>query len=66
MLLRLTVNQAGVAVDSIVDWAVFMRLRAQRPVIPAEPENFDTIAELTSTSLTFWATATCPPCGCWP
>ena len=50
-LLRLTVNQAGAAVGSIVDWASFMRLRAQRPVIPAEPDDFDTTAELDHTDV---------------
>jgi len=44
-LLRLTVDHRGAAVGSIVDWATFMRLRTQRPVIPAEPEDFDTIAD---------------------
>jgi protein-L-isoaspartate O-methyltransferase len=44
-LLRLTVNPSGAAVGSIVDWASFMRLRAQRPVIPGEPDDFDTIAD---------------------
>ncbi|HWR48546.1 MAG TPA: hypothetical protein VN327_13180 [Pseudonocardiaceae bacterium] len=29
----------------IVDWAAFMRLRAQRPVIPGEPDDFDAIAD---------------------
>lgn len=44
-LLRLTVDQAGVAVGSIVDWASFMRLRSQRPVIPDEPADFATTAD---------------------
>ncbi len=45
-LLRLTVDDTGErAVGTVVDWATFMRLRAQRPAIPDEPDNFDTIAE---------------------
>lgn len=32
-------------------WASFMRLRAQRPVIPAEPEDFDTIADRSRTDV---------------
>ncbi|MGH3721945.1 MAG: methyltransferase domain-containing protein [Pseudonocardiaceae bacterium] len=45
-LLRLTVDQSGErAVGCIVDWAAFMRLRAQRPVIPGEPDVFDAIAD---------------------
>lgn len=44
-LLRLAVEQDGTAVGSIVDWASFMRLRAQRPVIHAEPGDFDTLAD---------------------
>lgn len=45
-LLRLTVDQRGEqAVGCIVDWATFMRLRAQRPVIPDEPDDFDTLAD---------------------
>lgn len=44
-LLRLSVQHSGVAVGSIVDWASFLRLRAQRPVIPAEPEDFDALAD---------------------
>jgi protein-L-isoaspartate O-methyltransferase len=39
-LLRLTVDQAGAAVGSVVDWATFMRLRAQRPVIPRRTRRF--------------------------
>jgi hypothetical protein len=35
----------------IVDWATFMRLRAQRPVIPDEPEDFDTLAERSTTDI---------------
>lgn len=51
-LLRLTVTTTGdQAVGRIVDWATFMRLRAQRPVIPGEPENFDTLAERSSTDI---------------
>jgi protein-L-isoaspartate(D-aspartate) O-methyltransferase len=50
-LLRLRVDAPGTAVGSIVDWASFMRLRAQRPVIPAEPDNFDTIAEIGHTDV---------------
>jgi protein-L-isoaspartate(D-aspartate) O-methyltransferase len=50
-LLRLTVDHSGAAVGSIVDWATFMRLRAQRPVIPDEPDDFDTIAECSSTDI---------------
>jgi protein-L-isoaspartate O-methyltransferase len=44
-LLRLTVERSGAGVGSVVDWATFMRLRAQRPVIPAEPDDFGTIAD---------------------
>jgi protein-L-isoaspartate(D-aspartate) O-methyltransferase len=44
-LLRLTVDQDGAAVGSIVDWASFMRLRAQRPVIGGEPGDFDATAD---------------------
>ena len=51
-LLRLTVDQSGErAVGSIVDWAAFMRLRAQRPVIPEEPDDFDTIADRSRTDV---------------
>lgn len=50
-LLRLTVDQAGAAVGSIVDWATFMRLRAQRPVIPSEPDDFDAIADHSRTDV---------------
>jgi protein-L-isoaspartate O-methyltransferase len=50
-LLRLSVDAPGTAVGSIVDWASFMRLRAQRLVIPAEPDDFDTIAEISHTNL---------------
>ena len=44
-MLRLTVDPSGAAVGCVVDWASFMRLRAQRPVIPGEPDDFDTIAD---------------------
>lgn len=44
-LLRLTVDRAGTAVGSIVGWATFMRLRAQRPIIPGEPDDFDALAD---------------------
>ncbi|MGB8997287.1 MAG: rRNA adenine N-6-methyltransferase family protein [Pseudonocardiaceae bacterium] len=44
-LLRLTVDQDGTAMGSIVDWAGFMRLRAQRPVIGDEPDDFDATAD---------------------
>jgi protein-L-isoaspartate(D-aspartate) O-methyltransferase len=45
-LLRLTIDQSGKrAVGCIVDWAAFMRLRAQRPVISSEPDDFDAIAD---------------------
>ena len=51
-LLRLTVDDTGEqAVGRIVDWATFMRLRAQRPVIPGEPENFDALAERSRTDV---------------
>jgi protein-L-isoaspartate(D-aspartate) O-methyltransferase len=45
-LVCLTVDRGGGrAVGCIVDWAAFMRLRAQRPVIPGEPDDFDAIAD---------------------
>lgn len=48
-LLRLTVDDDGErAVGGVVDWATFMRLRAQRPVIPDEPDDFDVIAQHTT------------------
>lgn len=51
-LLRLTVNNNGAeAVGRIVDWATFMRLRAQRPTIRDEPDNFDTIADRSRTDV---------------
>lgn len=51
-LLRLTVEDDGErAVGGIVNWATFMRLRAQRPAIPDEPEEFDTIAERCTTDI---------------
>jgi hypothetical protein len=50
-LLRLTVDQAGAAVGSIVGWASFMRLRAQRPVIGDEPDDFDTTADRDHTNV---------------
>ena len=48
-LLRLTVNHTGTAVGSVVDWASFMRLRSQRPVIGDEPADFNTIAQTSRT-----------------
>lgn len=50
-LLLLIVDQACAAVGSIVDWASFMHLRAQRPMIPDEPADFDTIADHTRTDI---------------
>ncbi|MGH3798265.1 MAG: methyltransferase domain-containing protein [Pseudonocardiaceae bacterium] len=51
-LLRLTVDDSGQrALGRIVDWAAFMRLRAQRPVIPDEPDDFDTIAARSTTDI---------------
>lgn len=51
-LLHLTVNDNGdEAVGRIVDWATFMCLRAQRPAIPDEPDNFDTIADRCTTDV---------------
>jgi protein-L-isoaspartate(D-aspartate) O-methyltransferase len=52
-LLRLTVDQDGAAVGSIVDWASFMRLRAQRPVIGDEPDDFDATADRDHTDVDF-------------
>ncbi|MGH3932312.1 MAG: methyltransferase domain-containing protein [Pseudonocardiaceae bacterium] len=51
-LLRLTVDNDGErAIGGIVDWAMFMRLRAQRPVIPDEPDDFNVIAERSTTDI---------------
>ncbi len=51
-LLRLTVDDDGErAVGSVVDWATFMRLRAQRPVIPDEPDDFAAVAERSTTDI---------------
>ncbi|MGH3800954.1 MAG: methyltransferase domain-containing protein [Pseudonocardiaceae bacterium] len=51
-LLRLTVQEGSHrAMGSIVDWAAFMRLRAQRPMIPDEPEDFDIIADRSRTDV---------------
>ncbi|MGH3872802.1 MAG: rRNA adenine N-6-methyltransferase family protein [Pseudonocardiaceae bacterium] len=51
-LLRLTVDDNGdQAMGRIVDWATFMLLRTQRPMIPDEPDDFDTISERSRTDL---------------
>ncbi|MDQ2880638.1 MAG: protein-L-isoaspartate(D-aspartate) O-methyltransferase [Actinomycetota bacterium] len=51
-LLRMTVDDTGEQADGrIVDWATFMLLRSQRPVIPDEPEDFDAISERSGTDL---------------
>jgi protein-L-isoaspartate(D-aspartate) O-methyltransferase len=51
-LLRLTVDENGdQAVGRIVDWAIFMFLRAQRPRIPDEPDDFDVISERSRTDV---------------
>ncbi|MGH3898183.1 MAG: methyltransferase domain-containing protein [Pseudonocardiaceae bacterium] len=51
-LLRLIVNDNGdQAVGRIVDWATFMRLRAQRQAIPDEPGDFDAIADHSMTDV---------------
>ncbi|MGH3815970.1 MAG: methyltransferase domain-containing protein, partial [Pseudonocardiaceae bacterium] len=51
-MLRLTVDNDGEhAVGRVMDWATFMRLRAQRPVIPDEPDDFDDIAQRTTTDI---------------
>ncbi len=51
-LLRLTVNDNGdQAVGRIIDWATFMLLRTQRPVIPDEPDDFDLICERSRTDV---------------
>lgn len=45
-LLRLVVDDNGDrAVGRVIDWATFMLLRTQRPVIPDEPDDFDIISE---------------------
>jgi protein-L-isoaspartate(D-aspartate) O-methyltransferase len=51
-LLHLTVNDnRDQAVGRIVDWATFMLLRTQRPVIPDEPDDFDALSERSRTDV---------------
>ncbi|MGH3897742.1 MAG: methyltransferase domain-containing protein [Pseudonocardiaceae bacterium] len=51
-LLRLVVDDNGdQAAGRIVDWATFMLLRKQRPVIPDEPADFDAISDRSRTDV---------------
>jgi protein-L-isoaspartate(D-aspartate) O-methyltransferase len=51
-LLRLVVDRGGDrALGHIVDWATFMLLRSQRPVIPDEPDDFHAISEESRTDV---------------
>lgn len=51
-LLRLTVGTDGEqAMGHVADWVAFMRLRGQRPIIPDEPDDFEAVADCSTTDI---------------